>query len=387
MILLNDETELLEVVASAAHSLHIVSGFVDFTSAATDPGSYHGSPSTAATHVVVPAPPANTKRQVKSLTLRNNGVSPQGLIVQKNRGGTQYSMTPQIFLAPGESLCYLDALGFSVFTSAGVPRQAQASKITGFPYRFFKTGTATEAAGVPYCTLKDAGFPGAMTFPTPGVNGQAVTTALSGSINLNAPGSGSNYLTYFNAVANSVATVEMFDLLWINSGLVVTITTAQTMTPAAASARDQNNSADGLGVMAALLVTAATTNASAVTNMTISYTNSAGVAGRTGTIPSFPATAVVGSLVFFRLQAGDSGVRSIQSITFGTSLVTGAVSLVLVRAIIGVSIIASNAGSVVGFASQGPGVYLNPGVCLFLVITANSALAVNINVNMVVEER
>jgi hypothetical protein len=127
----------------------------------------------------------------------------------------------------------------------------------------------------------------------------------------------------------------------VNSGLVVTTTTAQAITPVAIPARDTFDTANGDGVLAGFLVTTATTNAGAITNMTISYTNSAGVAGRTGTVTSFPATAVIGSFIPVNLQAGDKGIQSVQSVTFGTSLAAGAVSLVLYRVVRQVGILAA----------------------------------------------
>jgi hypothetical protein len=121
------------------------------------------------------------------------------------------------------------------------------------------------------------------------------------------------------------------DRLWHNTGLTVTTTTAQTVNSVAWPARDRNGSTNGEGVMIGLEVTTATTNASAITNMTMSYTNQDGTAGRTATVPSFAATAVAGYIAIFNLAAGDTGVRSIQSITFGTSLGGGAVQLMAFR--------------------------------------------------------
>ena len=43
---------------------------------------------------------------------------------------------------------------------------------------------------------------------------------------------------------------------------------------------------------------------------------------------SYPATAVIGTFVPFQLAQGDVGIRSIQSITLGTTLTAGAVSLI-----------------------------------------------------------
>ena len=114
--------------------------------------------------------------------------------------------------------------------------------------------------------------------------------------------------------------------------------------PATAAARDNNGTSNGLGVIAAIYVSTATTNAGAVTNTTISYTNQDGVPGKTGTIPSFPATATAGSMVFVNLAAGDSGVRSVESVTLGTSYGGGAIHLVLVRPIVIGPVTTSNIG-------------------------------------------
>ena len=73
--------------------------------------------------------------------------------------------------------------------------------------------------------------------------------------------------------------------------------------------------------------------AAAVTTITASYTDNHGNSGRTATISSFPATAAVGSLIPFQLAAGDEGVSAVASITLGTSLGGGAISLVAYRII------------------------------------------------------
>ena len=94
--------------------------------------------------------------------------------------------------------------------------------------------------------------------------------------------------------------------------------------------------------MVAIEVRTATTNAGAITNTTMSYTNQAGTAGQIATISSFPATAVVGTFVPFQLAAGDTGVRSIQSITLGTSYVAGAIHLVAYRTLLQMGITIAN---------------------------------------------
>lgn len=82
--------------------------------------------------------------------------------------------------------------------------------------------------------------------------------------------------------------------------------------------------------------------ASTVGTFTINYTNSLGVAGRVsdvtytkaisggGTLVSSTNNAVTGSQPFIQLQAGDAGVRSIESVTF-TAGGGGLLALVLVK--------------------------------------------------------
>ena len=113
----------------------------------------------------------------------------------------------------------------------------------------------------------------------------------------------------------------MIDLLNINGGLSGTVTTPQTTNlPTAALTRYTS----GEGVMAGIIIfsTVGTTS----TTITISYTNQAGTSGRTSTATSFGNTNFreVRILIPIPLQAGDTGVRSIESVTLaGTTGTAG----------------------------------------------------------------
>ena len=96
---------------------------------------------------------------------------------------------------------------------------------------------------------------------------------------------------------------------------------------------------DGKGVM---MMAVAQSAASTVGTFTVSYTNQDGVAGRTsaitytkavaggGTIVSSTTNAASGSQPFIQLQAGDSGVRSVESVTFSAAG-GGLLAIVLVK--------------------------------------------------------
>lgn len=195
-----------------------------------------------------------------------------------------------------------------------------------------KAAFTGEAAGQYHSSFYLAGRPGAAVAPTPGLNGTHLTS-YAGQIPIPAAVGGTNiHLARLEfSHAGNIGGVTVMDRLWHNSSIAITTTGAQAITFGTPVSRDNNGAALGAGVMAALEVSTATTNGSAITNTTISYTNSAGTAGRTGTISSFPATAVAGTFVPFNLAAGDTGIRSIESITLGTSYVSGTIHLVTYR--------------------------------------------------------
>lgn len=180
------------------------------------------------------------------------------------------------------------------------------------------------------------GRPGVSTTPTPGMAGEALTSG--GRFGFQNPTSGNSYLTRLAAAMTngsnglSVGSLWLVDRLWQNSGIVVTTTTAQTINSVTWPARDKNGSTNGDGVLVALEVRT-TTGAANVNNSTLEYTNQAGTSGRVGSFNTtfyVPASAV-GGFIPFSLQGADTGVRSIQSITLNTSLISGAVHLVAYR--------------------------------------------------------
>jgi hypothetical protein len=208
------------------------------------------------------------------------------------------------------------------------------------PTQFFtKSNIAGPAGGFMMDQFRVRGIPGPGVASAAGLAGAALAgPGFAGGFNLPNPGSGNNYVGLLSASSVSTCTVMLVDRLWENSGLVVTTTTAQTVNSVAWPARDANGTINGDGIIVGLSAVVATTNAALINSMTISYTNSAGVAGRTGSInPSWPALAPINTFVPFELQSGDFGVRSVQSCTLGTSLVTGTVSLVAYRALASIS--------------------------------------------------
>lgn len=389
MILLTDTTHALELETSSSSSTDWNVSYVEMDSTTTTPGSDQGNVASATTTSIVSAPASSTQRQVKLLTVRNKGSAAQTVTIKKDVSGTEYVLHAAT-LQPSESLHYTDGKGFEVVDAVGRAR-TQANIDAGYSGAarpFFKVGTTMEAAGVRYCYAKDSGFPGAFTVGTPGVNGRTTdgtTSTDAGCIGFADPSSGGIYLTQFLGSANITGVFELIDLVWINTGITVTTTTAQAITSGAMPARDLNGSTDGVGYEAGILVTTATTNAGAVTNTTLNYTNSGNTASRTATIASFPATCVAGSLVPFQLAAGDVGIRSIQGVTLGTSYGGGAISVVVYRRVGMFVVPAANVGNPTPIGL--PGIRLWNRSCLFPIFTPTATTATTVNGQLALMER
>lgn len=383
---LSDTTHILELETSVAGSVHYQCGFTDITTlTVSNPSDNQGVITTASSTTIVSAPAASTVRKVQYVNVYNNGAT-NVVKLKKDISGTEYIIIGAT-LQNGETLRIVNDK-VTVLDSGGREKTQNTgdSEISGDVRSILKVGTAPEAAGSFYCHSKDSGFPGAWSVGTPGLNGRntdGTQSADNGCIQVGTPASGSWYLRDANISGTVAGQFNLFDVLWVNSGLVVTTTTAQNITQPALPARDNNGSTDGLGIYAGILVTTATTNGSAITNMTLSYTNSDNVSGRTATISSFPATAVVGTFVPFQLQAGDKGVRSIQSITLGTSLVTGAISLLCFNPMLTTSTILANTGSLA--YPKKLDLKLYNGHCLlpFWLSTGTTAVTINGNIYFV----
>jgi hypothetical protein len=199
----------------------------------------------------------------------------------------------------------------------------------------WKVSVTVEAAGVMHSTLYQAGRPGAGVAPATDIDGAALTS-YAGQVPFPGAVGGENIHLLSLAVSQSstgMSRVWLLDRLWHNATIVSTTTGAQAISHPGLPSRDAAGGTDGLGVLLGIEVSTATTNGSAVTNMTAEYTNQAGTGSKTASIASFPATAAVGTFVPFALAAGDTGVRSVQGLTLGTSLGTGVVHLVQYRVI------------------------------------------------------
>ena len=371
MIILSSTSDLIRVVTSHAAQIEVHTSWVDLAGSTVTPGRTNTLITTATTTTIVGSPASGAVRNLKHLNITNDHASQSCIVTVEHSDGTTVIELMAFTLLPGENMvlneegrwAHRDAQG-AEYPPSGL------GAYNGFAVPFMKSGTAADTAGYWYCTSKDPGFPGAWSPGTPGINGRVTDgtqTADYGCIPIANPSVGANYLTEIQMAASINHSHLFFDVLWVNSGIVVTTTTAQAIATPTLPARDTNGQTNGEGCMIALLTTTANTNAAAIANSTVTYTNSQGVTGRTATLSAVAGSQitispVIGTITWFNLAAGDTGVKSIEAITLNTSLVAGAVSLMICRdiATIGTTIANVSAQKVIG----APGIRLYNGTCM-----------------------
>lgn len=395
MLLLTSTSDILRLITGAAAStIEVHASYVDLNGTTVTPGRTNTRITTATTTTVVGAPGASTQRNVKGLYITNNSLGTSCTIAVEHFDGTNSVELMQFVLLPGENMGYREDGSWVHRDQNGAEYPpAGLGNYAGRSIPFMKTSTATDVAGCWYCTSKDAGYPGAWSPGTPGINGRVTdgtTAADYGCIPIPNAATGANYLTALEMAASVNHTNDFFDCLWVNSGLVVTTTTEQAITTPTLPARDVNGTTNGEGCSIALLLTSASTLAAAGANLTVRYTNSKGVASRTATLSAIagsqvPATPVIGTIVWFQLAAGDTGVQSIQGITLGTSMLTGSISLMICRDIctIGTQVVNVSTPKIIG----APGIKLYNGTCLLHNILCSTTTATFFSGSLAVMEK
>ncbi|MGL5934784.1 MAG: hypothetical protein ACRCZI_04080 [Cetobacterium sp.] len=206
------------------------------------------------------------------------------------------------------------------------------------PMIIAKSATATLVGGRPASLWSLGGSPGAGAFNTTlnGVTLSSTSALVNGQIPHFDPSSGNAYLARLTASASQGGVLMLMDRIWHNGGYTITSTAAQNSTTPTwpsrcpTSGTDDTPATTGHGVLLALEISAAT--GAGTPTITISYTNQAGTAGRTATnFQATVATSAIGATYLIGLQAGDTGVRSVQSLTLSATWTSGTMNLVAYR--------------------------------------------------------
>lgn len=226
------------------------------------------------------------------------------------------------------------------------------------PKAIVKIGGTMAAAGAMrgYTPWYVGGNPGAASANAAGINGAAVSGVVAGAIPRSNPVSGNAYLARLGLTASNTGVMWLIDRLWHNSGLSVTLTTAQAITPAALPARDANASANGAQVMAAVEWSAV--GGAGTPTVTLTYTDQDGNAGASATLTGVGSPGV-GTFEIFALGAGDTGIRAPTSFIQSATRTSGTMHLVLFRVLAQIEVGTNNAGNAIDAITGGMPQILN----------------------------
>jgi hypothetical protein len=379
-IVLTSTTHTLEVTTTSTSGIdYRVTYFDETSSGASIDSTKLGKITTATTTPIVSAPASSTTRVIKYITLANIGAADNVVTVKVDVSATEYEETPDYTLRSGEAIYYSVSYGWQRSFDL-------ISTISGLTKSFGKTQTATDAASYHYGGWKDAGTLGAWAPGTPGLGGRSTdgtTSTDAGCVFFPDAGSGKvRYLTQATICATQVGAYALYDVVWVNSGVNVTTTTGQTINSVIFPARDDSGGVNGQGYQIGIYATAALGNAGVVSNSTITYTNSGGTGSRTATLSAtapnnFPATPVIGTVVWFELAAGDIGVKSIETLTLNTTLTSGSLSIFVARKLIDLNASVIN-GTFNNTLNAGQGVVLYDNACILPFYQSSVTTAANI---------
>ena len=252
--------------------------------------------------------------------------------------------------------------------------------------------TTAHTAGMWYSLFRGGGNPPADAILGTGTNlaFQALTDATTNATGIQHGGDVGGFKVLLNAAAQTAAATTapcvlmLVDLLGFYPVTSVTTTGAQTLNNTVTLPRYT----DGAGVQA--FITPSTVMGAATPSISIGYTNSASTVGRAtpATLPIGNTAAAVTSVVysgtgagkfgpFMPLQAGDAGIKSVQSINLSASYVSGVLNLVLCKPLLTLPIttlgVTAERDLVNQFASM-PNVY--DGACLAWLMLAGAATPV-----------
>lgn len=214
----------------------------------------------------------------------------------------------------------------------------------------FYIPTATTAAGG-FTNLQRASTStwGQMAIPGTAASGGTLHTQADVGFPKLSNSTSTRYLAKIDTVSTTIGTTFVYDRVWSCSGFSGTVTTAQAVTNFPTLTRPDAN---GLGLEIWIECYTATGATSA--NITVQYTNQDGVAGRNTVSVAHITSMPANRMYQVPLQAGDTGVRSIQSVTLsGTTGTAGNFGVTLMRRETVVPTIVANAAMVMDFASIG----------------------------------
>lgn len=197
------------------------------------------------------------------------------------------------------------------------------------PRFYYKSVSATLTAGRPHSPWPLSGVPGAGSYDAT-LNGAILTgNAVAGQMPRTDPVANA-YLGRLSGMAQQAGLLLLCDRLWQNRPAITS--GSQSITSPTWPARDVSGSTNGDGVLLGLEFS--TANTAGTPAAPVTYTNQGGTGSHTANLlDAISATSAIGAFHRFELQAGDTGVRSVQAINLASGLTTAVINLVAYRII------------------------------------------------------
>ena len=238
-----------------------------------------------------------------------------------------------------------------------------------------KQGLLQTTAGQWISAWKTPGYPGAAATPPTGV-GEIPTRATAGALRYTNPASGkAKHLAMLSMASTQRGSLVLYDRLAHTSGLVANITTVQNVnTPALTRP-------DALGADVEAWIEIYTLIGATAANLIVNYTNQDNAAKTNpGGIlqPGSTGFREANRMLPVPLAAGDTGVRSVQSVQFGgTTGTAGNFGITLLRRLAQIDIPLTNTGFGKDFADLGLPAIPND-ACLAIMGIFDSTTSANI---------
>jgi len=220
-----------------------------------------------------------------------------------------------------------------------------------YPREIVKAVTGTLVAGRPHTQWYTGGIPGAGVACTAGINGEILTSPVSGQIPFTNPVSGSSYLARFAGQAAQAGQLLLIDKIWVNSGIDITLTSLQSITGAQIPARDATGTNTGYQVLGAVEVS--TTTGAGTPTLTLAYTNTAGQAKTATNVVSTLASSIAGTFYPIGLAAGDTGIQAVTGVTLSATWTSGVIHVVLYRIIARLELTTANVPNAIDALTSG----------------------------------
>lgn len=236
-----------------------------------------------------------------------------------------------------------------------------------------KTGTRTTVATFPFSVFDLAGQPGAGALAIGNTaNGLVPTDATSGYPVINAfGGAATGYLTKVEFASTVACWLDIYDRVFAAGAYAFNANTTLASQP---SYSGRIPGADYTGTQ---LWVEQVTAGTLVQNVNVTYTNQAGTGSRTTGATAVPggAAATVGRCWQLPLQAGDSGVQSIQTVV-GTVASAGTFNVMVLRPLWSGRVQIANGGDVHNMLRTGMPVLFDTSALYMLVAPDSTSTGV-----------